>query len=125
MVRRTIEAPAQEVWRRLIDTRSWPLWGPSVRKVRADSRIIGPGSQGHVQVLGGLWLPFKINRFKHDHYWSWQIAGIDATGHRVTVIDHRHCHLTFEIPFWAAPYALVCLWAIKRMQRSIIEWSSA
>ena len=38
-----IEAPAGIVWRILIDTREWPIWGPSVRAVKSPAYEAGPG----------------------------------------------------------------------------------
>jgi hypothetical protein len=43
-VDRILEAPAGVAWRILIDTREWPIWGPSVRAVEAPSHLNGPGS---------------------------------------------------------------------------------
>lgn len=115
-VGRTIEAPAPAVWRLLVDTRQRPLWGPSVKAVDIALPIIGPGSRGQVIAIGGIRLPFEVTRFEAGRYWSWKVGGVQATGHRVVAIDPRRCQLVFEVPIWAAPYATVCLWAIKRIQ---------
>ena len=118
-VSRIIEAPAPKVWRTLIDSRLWPLWGPSVWKVKAAAPIIGPGHTGHVQIFGSIWVPFVVTHFVPGCYWSWRIGKVAATGHRVTAIDRRHSRLSFDVPIWAAPYLIVCLWAIKRIQRLV------
>ena len=118
-VSRIVEAPAHEVWRALTDTRLWPFWGPSVRKVKTATPVIGPGHTGHVQVFGAVWLPFVITQFEPGQYWHWRIGPVPATGHRVTAIGRRHSRLSFDVPIWAAPYLVVCLWAIKRIQRLV------
>ncbi|SDX41611.1 SRPBCC family protein [Thiocapsa roseopersicina] len=69
-VDRIVEAPAGIVWRILIDTREWPIWGPSVRAVVAPSHLIGPGMRGRIQTPVGLRLPFEITRREPEHAWS-------------------------------------------------------
>jgi hypothetical protein len=64
-------------------------------------------------------MPFEITRYESGCYWSWDVGRIRATGHRVVTLDARRCRLIFEIPVWAAPYATVCLWAIKRIRSSL------
>jgi hypothetical protein len=93
-VDRIIEAPAGVAWRILIDTREWPIWGPSVRAVEAPAQLIGPGMRGRIQTPLGLWLPFEVTRWEPGHAWSWRVAGVDATGHRVTPLGPAlSCHL--------------------------------
>lgn len=116
-VSRIVEAPAHKVWQTLTDTRLWPLWGPSVGKVKTSTPVIGPDHTGHVQVFGAVWVPFVITQFEPGRFWRWRVGTVPATGHRVTAIDRRHSRLSFDVPLWAAPYLIVCLWAIKRIQR--------
>ncbi len=116
-VTRTVGAPAAQVWRLLVETRFWPQWGPSVSAASVAGGIIRGGASGQVQVLGAVWLSFRVTRFEPGRYWAWQVGGIPATGHRVAALDARSCKLSFDVPCWAAPYALICLAAIKRIQR--------
>lgn len=115
-----IAAPAQSVWSILIDTQAWPRWGPSVSAVEHDGRFIGPGSQGRVQTAIGFRLPFLVTEFVDGEYWAWKVAGIQATGHRVTPIDDARCRLSFVVPTLAAPYLAVCRLAVGRI-RGIAE----
>ncbi len=85
----------------LIDTREWPIRGPSVRAVETPADLIGPGMRGRIQTPVGLWLPFQITRWEPEHVWAWRVAGIDATGHRVEPLGPSRCRVTFEIPRWA------------------------
>jgi hypothetical protein len=66
----SIEAPAGIAWRNLIDTREWPIWGPSVRAVEAPAQLIGYGIHGRFQTPVGLRLPFEITRREPEHAWS-------------------------------------------------------
>jgi hypothetical protein len=118
-VGRIIESPASKVWRYLTDTTLWPLWGPTVQDVDVPYQTIALGMKGRVNVFNRVWLPFEITQFEAAHYWSWEVGGIAATGHRVIRIDAHRCRLIFEVPCWAAPYALVCLWAITRIRRLV------
>jgi hypothetical protein len=119
-VTRVIQAPAERVWDCLVDTTRWPDWGPSVSAVDCSDRHVKAGSTGRVRTLVGLWLPFAITQFEESRFWSWRIAGIPATGHRVTPIDVDSCQLSFEVPRLAAPYARVCAIALRRIERICI-----
>jgi hypothetical protein len=127
VVSREIEAPAETVWTLLTDTRWWPVWGPSVGAVEVDGddRTIREGSTGRVRVAG-TWVPFRIDRCR-DHRWTWRVAGVPATGHRVAPLDGRS-RAAFEVPLLAAPYAAVCaraLGTIARLaERGVTEPSS-
>jgi hypothetical protein len=67
-----------------------------------------------------MWVPFVVTHFVPGRYWAWKVGGINATGHRVDAIDAGSCRLTFEVPFWAAPYSVICLWAIIRVRNIVI-----
>ena len=116
-VSRTIEAPAEEVWRVLIDTRLWPEWGPSVREVDSPERYIAAGVKGRIKTLFGIWLPFEITLFEPPTCWHWNVAGLPATGHRVVSHGRTGCELIFEVPYGAVPYAAVCRRAASRIAR--------
>lgn len=122
-VDRIIEAPASLAWRILIDTREWPLWGPSVRAVEAPSALIGPGQRGRIQTPVGLWLPFEITHWEPERAWRWRVAGIEATGHRVEPLGPARCRVVFEIPRWAPGYRLVCATALRRIEARAISAS--
>jgi hypothetical protein len=95
-VSRRMALPAGTVWRAFRDTRVWPEWGPSLRAVDCEDRYIRAGSTGHVTTVGGIRLP--------------------ATGHRVESADCG-CVAAFEVPVPAAPYAVVCRSALRRLER--------
>ncbi|MEY6433641.1 SRPBCC family protein [Thioalkalicoccus limnaeus] len=115
-VDRIIDAPADVAWRILIDTREWPIWGPSVRAVEAPASLIGPGMHGRIQTRIGLWLPFEITDWEPQRAWAWRVADIEATGHRVDPLGPGRCRVTFEIPRWAPFYDWVCQAALRRIE---------
>jgi hypothetical protein len=124
-VDRIIAAPAGVAWRILIDTREWPIWGPSVRAVEAPAQLICPGMRGRIQTPLGLWLPFEITRWEPEHAWSWRVAGAEATGHRVTPLGPGRCRVTFEIPRWAPFYRPVCDAALRRIETRATAFAGA
>lgn len=112
-----IQAPASAAWEILTDTRRWPEWGPSLARVEFADRYIGPGSTGRVQTVVGLWLPFLITEFIAGRHWSWKVAGIPATGHRVESLGPDRCKVVFEVPLIGAPYLSICHLAAKQIKR--------
>jgi hypothetical protein len=110
-----IETPPEIAWRLLTDTHEWPVWGPSVRAVRAPARHIAPGMTGHIQTPMGLWLPFRITDWEDGLSWAWRVAGLAATGHRVTPLGQAQCRVSFLIPGWAPLYRPVCETALRRI----------
>lgn len=112
-VARIVDAPAEDVWELLVDTRRWPEWGPSITDVECPDRRIRTGSTGRVRVVGAAWIPFEVTHC--DGYrWTWEVAGIPATGHRVEPHNGR-CRVVFEVPLLAAGYAPVCRLALSRI----------
>lgn len=115
-VTRDIEAPADVVWRLLVDTDAWPSWGPSVRAATLDDDELRLGSTGSVRTAVGLQLPFKITKFEPGHSWSWSVAGIAATDHRVEAFGDTRCRAAFGAPWPAAPYLAICRQALIRLE---------
>ncbi|MFB6087493.1 MAG: SRPBCC family protein [Haloarculaceae archaeon] len=115
-VSREIPAPAETVWNVLVDTRQWSEWGPSVSAVDCADRRIRRGSTGRVQVLGGPWVPFEITTCR-DRRWTWAVARVPATGHRVEAPSDDRCRAVFEIPPLASGYAVVCRRALRNVDR--------
>ena len=117
---RAIDAPAERLWTLLTHTARWPDWGPSVRDVRGPA-VIHPGAQGAVRLPLGVWVPFEIERFEADdpacRRWTWRVAGIPATGHRVEALGSARCAVTFTVPGWAPVYLAVCERALRRLER--------
>ena len=118
-----INAPIEIVWEILIDTRQWPLWGPSVSAVDCPKQYISAGMRGRVKTAVGIWVPFAITLFEPPTYWNWKVAGIPATGHRLKKFGPRSCEVIFEMPIAAFPYALVCRQALSRIARLAKEKS--
>jgi hypothetical protein len=114
-VKREIPAPADAVWDVLIDTAKWPEWGPSVSAVQCKDRRIVAGSTGRLQVLGGPWVPFEVTKCT-DRRWTWDVARIQATGHRVEPVDAMRSRAVFEIPLLAGGYAVVCRRALQKIE---------
>ncbi|QCQ76649.1 polyketide cyclase [Haloferax mediterranei ATCC 33500] len=115
VVSREVSAPESIVWDMLVSVEDWPEWGPSVSAVRGVDGKIEAGSRGEVRV-GGIWIPFTIETC-NDHRWTWRVAGIPATGHRVEAVGIDRCEVAFEIPPLAGPYVVVCVAALRRIDR--------
>jgi hypothetical protein len=125
IVSKKIPAPIDLVWDIITDTEKWAEWGPSVTEVACPDRWISLAMKGRVRTALGIWLPFEITEFNAPNYWGWTVAGIQATGHGLEVIDDNACLLRFEIPYGLFPYKLVCQLAIKKIsllaQSSLIQ----
>lgn len=120
-VSRRVAASPDVVWSLLTDIRQWPEWGPSVRAVEpapagSASTALGLGSRGKVRTVLGAALPYTVTAFEAGRSWSWSVAGIPATGHRVTPQDGGSL-ITFTVPWWAAAYLPVCALALRRIER--------
>ena len=140
-VSRRIAASAEDVWELLTDTAKWPAWGPSITGVEpagggipagpatgpASAPAAGPGadpasgrlargSRGRVRTVLGAALPYTVTAFEPGRSWSWAVAGIPATGHRVVPLDGG-CLVTFTVPWWAPAYLPVCAVALRRIER--------
>jgi hypothetical protein len=114
-VTRSFKRPCSQIWELLTDTTTWPQWGPSVKEIECGSRFIRQGTEGRVKTAVGIWLPFIITGYEEGRFWSWKVAGIPATGHRVEPKKEGLCQLTFEVPLLAAPYAYICKIALDRI----------
>lgn len=112
----TLHSPAKDIWNIITDTTRWHEWGPSIIAVDCADRNIRKGTRGRVKVRLGIWVPFVITDFENELYWSWDIWGIHATGHRIEPLDDRSCNIFFEVPTLAAPYLFICWIAIKRIE---------
>ena len=105
----------------------WPVWGPSITGVEPAAARPGPAagpgsgglafcSRGKVRTVLGAALPYTVTAFEAGRYWSWSVAGIPATGHRVIPQDGG-CLVTFTVPWWAPAYLPVCALALRRIER--------
>lgn len=115
-VERTIDAPVSVIWHLLTAVEHWPAWGPSVRSAVVDGGVIAAGASGSVTTVGGLQLPFVITTFVDGASWSWDVAGVGATEHRVDVLDDGRCRVRFGVPWPATPYLVVCHAALRRLE---------
>ena len=101
---REIAAPARVVWRLIAEFELWPSWGPTVKDVISEERVVAPGVNGRVVTPVGVSLPFVITQVQRGTSWSWQVAGVAATGHRVIPTGPRSCRLEFSVPWPFAAY---------------------
>ncbi|GAX62564.1 hypothetical protein SCALIN_C35_0003 [Candidatus Scalindua japonica] len=118
-VYRDMHVSCETVWNVITDTKRWIEWGPSIIAVDCKDRYIRKGVRGRVQTALGLWVHYEITGFDEGRYWSWRIFGIHATGHRIEQQEGDKCRLIFEMPLFAAPYAVVCKTALKRIAQIV------
>lgn len=102
----------ERAWRLLRDTRRWPAWGPSVRAVESETRLVGPGSTGRVRTPLG-WVRFRVTGYRRRR-WTWRVAGLPATGHEVRVVDGT-TRVAIDVPAAAAVYLPVCAVGVRRL----------
>lgn len=115
----TVAASAAAVWDLFATPARWPEWGPSVRGIECADTVIRPGTVGRVRTAFGLSLPFEITAVEPGRSWHWRVAGVPATGHRLEPVDDARTRVVFEVPVWAAPYAVVCRRALRRLARIV------
>jgi hypothetical protein len=116
---REIDAPAAAVWQELVDVERWPRWGPSVVAVKAAPLPMSAATRGRVRTVAGVWVPFRVTDFDDGRSWSWVVAGVPATSHRVEPLGADRCRLGFGTPAWASPYLAVCRVAMRRIERAV------
>ena len=75
-VSRHIDAPADAVWKVLVDTDAWPKWGPTVSGGEVDGGVLTLGATGRVRTPLGVALPFTITEFEDGRRWAWSVAGV-------------------------------------------------
>lgn len=117
-VARHLPASPAAVWDAFIDTSVWPRWGPSLRQasLEHEGTRLRPGSKGRVQTAIGIWLPFEVTDWEDGRQWSWKVAGVPATVHRVeAVTGGRGVRAVIEVPNWAAVYGPLCWIALGRL----------
>jgi hypothetical protein len=117
-VSRRVDTPVERAWEVLTDTERWPSWGPTVTEARADRRFVRAGTRGEVQVLSGPWLPFEVTACA-DYRWTWDVARVPATGHRVEAEPHERSRVVFELPALAAGSVPVCARALSNVARLV------
>lgn len=121
-----VGAPADRVWDLLVDLDSWPRWGPTVTAARLDDgvRRLHARATGSVRTPVGVWIPFLVTEFSADdptpRSWSWSVAGVPATTHRVEELDAERCRVGMGVPVWAPPYLVVVELGLRRI-RSLAE----
>ena len=85
--------------------------------VEASADRVAPGVTGRVRTPIGVWLPFRMTDVEEGRGWSWEVAGIGATGHVVTGTGPASCRLELSVPWPAAPYVAVLRIALGRIKR--------
>lgn len=115
-----INAPAARVWDLISRFELWPTWGPTVRAVESRQTHVSPGASGRVRTPLGVWLPFRITDVDPGRSWTWEVAGVRATGHELTAIDGTRTRVTFTTPLAAAPYTVIIDRGLQRL-KSIAE----
>lgn len=114
---RTIHVPAARAWSLLVDTRRWPEWGPSVRsaELAGGEHLVHEAAQGVVTTIVGVRLPFEITEWSAGESWRWTVMGLPATGHSVRPIGDDRCEVSFDVPWFEAPYLAICRLALGRI----------
>ena len=117
-VSRHIDAPADAVWKVLVDTDAWPKWGPTVSGGEVDGGVLTLGATGRVRTPVGVELPFTITEFEDGRRWAWSVAGVPATAHAVQP-DGNGCRASMSAPWWAPAYLPVLAIALARIDEMV------
>lgn len=112
-----VDAPASAARDVLVDLDRWPDWGPSVRgaELHDGGRRLRAAAHGTVTTAVGLSVPFRVNRWVAGERWAWNVAGLPATSHVVRSLGPDRCEVAFGVPWFAAPYLVVCRVALTRI----------
>lgn len=116
---RQIDAPADTVWRILVDLDAWPRWGPTVAGANLDGGEFGLGATGRVWTPIGIPVPFVISDIDFGRSWGCHVAGVPATRHGVDPRD-RGCRAWMSAPAYV-PVLEIALRRIERIAVSAAE----
>lgn len=114
-VSRTVDVAWHHAWAAFAGYEHWPTWGPTITAVEPATGEVEAGQSGRVRTPVGGWLPFTVETVDPGRRWTWRVAGVPATGHRVEPLGPASTRLVFEVPWWAAPYLVVCRRALPRL----------
>lgn len=113
-----VSAPAADAWELLCDTHRWDEWSPTVTGVDATGRRLDETTAGALTTVGGLRIPFRIAEYDPERMrWTWRVARIPASGHRVDDLGAGRSRIAFELPPTAAGYAPICLRGLEALER--------
>ena len=112
-----VDASVAVVWELIADIRRWAEWGTTVRRAESSASRVAPGVRGRVQTPLGLWLPFEITQVDEGRSWTWRVAGVPATGHRVVPLSPAACRLEFTVAWPLTLYAPALWVAVRRIRR--------
>ena len=119
-VDRRIEAPADVVWRIVVDLDAWPQWGPTVVAADLDGEPFQAGATGRVWTPVGVPLPFTITEVDPGRSWAWRVAGVPATRHGVAP-HGAGCRAWMSAPVWAPAYLPVLAVALRRIEHMAVR----
>ena len=112
-----IDAPIETLWTLLTDVERWPEWGPTVSAAELHGDEFTLGATGVVSTPFGVRLPFVITDHRPMERWSWSVAGVRATDHRLARTGSASCQVGFGVPGYAVPYLTVCRRALRRLEQ--------
>lgn len=115
-----IAAPPEAVWDLISRFEHWPSWGVSITSVEPSAGQVRAGATGRVRTVAGVWLPFEIIDVSDGQSWSWRVAGIAATGHRVEPREEG-CRVTFTAPKWAPFYRPVLARSLRLLSKQSMK----
>lgn len=119
-----ISAPAERVWRAVVDVESWPRWTPSMTDVkRLGTGPLQVGSRARVRQPGLPALVWEVTEIDEGSHFTWvaKLPGVAATArHDISeVADRSRLTLTVE---WSGPMArLVGAMNAKRTRQSLTQ----
>jgi len=110
-----IATPPDVAWDLISRFEHWLSWGVTITAVDPSSGRVRTGLTGRVKTIAGPWLPFEITEVVERESWTWAVAGVRATGHRVERTEEG-CRVTFTAPVWAPFYLPVLARSLRRLE---------
>jgi uncharacterized membrane protein len=117
-----ISAPAERVWRSLVDVESWPRWTSSITEVkRLDSGPLHVGSRARVKQPGVQPLVWEVTELDQGSHFTWvtRLPGVGMTAsHDISETGDR-THLDLSLEFTGPLAGIVGVVFTKRTRQSL------